>query len=138
MVNQTKNLNIERYFSEYKDSADYAPSDVIIRDDSGKIVEEIKKVCNENSVSGIVIGDSRDDKGKENEIMIEVRGFAKALEEETGLPLFFEQEYLTSVEAHRISFFEQGRQRGKDIDASAATLILQRYLDREKNKSNTQ
>jgi len=112
------------------------PHTVILN--SKNVVEEIKKVCNENSVSGIVIGDSRDDKGKENEIMIEVRGFAKALEEETKLTVFFEQEYLTSVEAHRISFFEQGRQRGKNIDASAATLILQRYLDREKNKSNTQ
>lgn len=98
------------------------------------IAEELKKVCDENSVSGVVIGESRDDKGRENEIMVAVREFADILRKETGLPVFFEQEYLTSVEAHRISFFEQGRQKGKDIDAAAATLILQRYLDKKNNK----
>jgi putative Holliday junction resolvase len=97
------------------------------------IIEELKKVCDENNVAGVVIGESRDDKGKENEIMIAVRGFADLLQKETELPVSFEQEYLTSVEAHRVSFFEQGRQKGKDIDAAAATLILQRYLDK-KNK----
>lgn len=97
-------------------------------------IEELKKVCNENNISGIVIGESRDDKGEENEIMVAVREFANVLQKETGAPVFFEQEYLTSVEAHRISFFEQGRQKGKDIDAAAATLILQRYLDKKNNK----
>lgn len=100
------------------------------------IIEELKKICDENSISGVVIGESRDDKGKENEIMVAVREFADVLKKETGLPTFFEQEYLTSVEAHRISFFEQGRQKGKDIDAAAATLILQRYLDK-RNAGNS-
>lgn len=42
MVKGKKLLDIKRYFSKYKNSADYVPRDVTIRDDNGKVVEEIK------------------------------------------------------------------------------------------------
>jgi putative Holliday junction resolvase len=55
------------------------------------------------------------------------------LVEKFGLPIDFQDERLTTVEAHRM-LVEQAdisrRKQKKVIDELAATLILQNYLDR--------
>lgn len=104
---------------------------LIIQSDKNAIAE-IKKICEERGIGGIVVGESFDDEGKENKLMSAVRPFAEKLSAETGLPMFYEKEYMTSVEAHRFAFKEQEKKGRQKVDDSAAALILQRYLDKQK------
>lgn len=92
-----------------------------------KAIEEIKKIASENSVSDIIIGKSVDYKGKDNPIMKNIYSFKESLEV-LGFMVHFESEILSS---HQATHF-QGKT--KMIDASAATIILQSYIDRIKNK----
>lgn len=87
------------------------------------LVPDIRAICGEERIGTIVVGDSRDYENKENPLMKEVRLFAKKLEEATGLPLVFMNEVLSSREATHM------RGDDKDNDASAATIVLQSYLD---------
>jgi putative Holliday junction resolvase len=89
--------------------------------------ERIAMIVREHSVEIIVMGESRMRSGKPNILLEESRTYARALEEATGLPVFFEWEYDTSREARKI----QGNTGVND--ASAAALILQRYLDKTQN-----
>lgn len=83
----------------------------------------IKKVCEENDVGKIVLGRPVGYKGDAAEILNKIEKFKLLLEKETTLPVVYENEVLTTQQAKRI----QGKT--KKIDASAAALILQTYLD---------
>ena len=91
------------------------------------LIVEIKKVVDEKDVRGIVIGESKDFQGKENPIMERARAFARALSDSLSLPVFFEPEFMTSVEARR---FQGG---GEKTHASASALILKSFLEKKKN-----
>lgn len=98
-----------------------------VLDASDGLVAELKKICDENSVEVIVVGESRDFSFQENNIMKEVHPFINELKEATGLPVYLHPEFMTSQEAERI----QGK---NDMhDASAAALILKSYLDTKNN-----
>jgi len=99
--------------------------------DNGKsAVAKIKEICVSEGVKKIVVGESLDSEGRENPIMKEARFFAEELSGGTGTEIFFEKEFMTSVEAHRFAFKEQEKKGRQEVDASAAALILQRYLDK--------
>ncbi len=91
------------------------------------LVNEIVKLCDEEKVTGIVMGESKDFAQKENPIMEAVHALKKELEEKTKLPVYLEPELMTSMEAQHI----QGQ---NDMnDASAAAIILQSYINRTKH-----
>ncbi|MEI6479041.1 MAG: Holliday junction resolvase RuvX [bacterium] len=90
------------------------------------LVSVIKKICLDEKIEKIIIGDSKDSNMKDNAIMQSVRRFAKVISDETNLPIEFELEFMTSQQAILI----QGE--NDMIDASAATIILQSYLDKKK------
>ena len=92
-----------------------------------RLISNIKKICEENDVSLIVIGESKNYKGEENAIMKDIRDFSEDLKGVTKLPIVFEPEFLTSSEAERI----QGK--NEMHDASAAALILKSYLEKKNN-----
>jgi putative holliday junction resolvase len=89
------------------------------------LMKEIISILKEEDVKEIVIGESKDFKGVPNAIMEEINPFKALLEKETGLPVHFEPEFMTSEAAVRF----QGR--SEHTDASAAALILQSFLDRK-------
>jgi len=63
--------------------------------------------------------------------------FKESLERRTGLEVILWDERLTTVEAERI-LMESGvrrENRKQYIDKMAAAVILQNYLDREKNRT---
>jgi len=91
------------------------------------LIEKIADLCESERVEGIVIGESKNYQGKENPIMEAVHSLKKNLEEATKLPIFFEPELMTSMEAERL----QGHSAMHD--ASAAALILKSYIDRTRN-----
>ena len=91
------------------------------------LLQTIKNIIEKEGVQGVVIGESLDYKQKENPIMGEVKKLKVFLENESHLPVYFEPEILSSAEARSLL----GRR--ENVDASAAAILLQSYLDRIKN-----
>ena len=58
--------------------------------------------------------------------------FKTKLESVLDIPIFLEDERLSTVEAHNVMIKEGARRdkRKTHVDAVAATIILQRFLDR--------
>jgi len=97
-------------------------------------LEQAATLAKENRIEKIVIGESRDFKGEPNVVMKEIEEFKKNLAELTGLPVEYEPEFMTSAQAVRQGLDKRGEGAKKeDLDASAAALILQGYLDKLKN-----
>ncbi len=90
------------------------------------LADEIEVLAKKSKVKTIVIGESRDYGGRENAIIINIHVVERQLKEK-GFEVILEEEYGTSLEASRF----QGK--NEMHDASAAAIILQRYL--EKNLS---
>ena len=90
---------------------------------SEDLLDEVGKICKENEVEEIVVGESMDLSFKENDIMKEITPFVGSLKRKLRLPVHMHPEFLTSQEARRL----QGK--NKMNDASAAALILKSYLD---------
>lgn len=90
--------------------------------------QKVVDICKKEFINGIVMGDSRNFKGEENIIMKEAKLFAELLKGLTGLPVSFEPEIMSTIQAERL----QGRadDQKKTIDASAAAVVLQSFLDR--------
>ena len=95
-------------------------------DNGRRTLKQLEEICKKEGVAKIVMGESLDYQGKPNVIMPAIHKLAKSLKEETGLPVEFEKEFMTSAEAARL----QGA--NEKIDASAAALILKSYLERKK------
>jgi len=131
-------------------------------DDDGKIAfpykillnnlelnDAIHNICGQEEISAIVLGESFNSNGEKNTIMGSIEEFKKNIEWELGLPVFLEKEFMTTVHARDLLKQASGynsktassvaRRRGEkkqaSADANAATLILQRFLDR-KNSNN--
>lgn len=102
------------------------PYEVIKVDDTTP--EKIAEICKKELVNGIVVGESKNFKGEDNIIMKEVKLFVELIKSITGLPVSFEPEIMSTIQAERL----QGRaDKQKDtIDSSAAAVILQSFLDR--------
>jgi putative Holliday junction resolvase len=88
------------------------------------LIKKIKKMCDDNKVGAIVLGESKNFKGQDNSIMKEIKIFRDNVIAEIKLPLYMEPEFMTSAEAKQI--------QGKNdmLDASAAAIILKSYLDK--------
>lgn len=108
------------------------------------LIESLKKIIIEKQIEAIVLGESKNFKGEDNAIMVEIKEFKRRLEEETGLPVYFELEFMTSALADRMNDRDIGQSRksglklrspktkNEMLDASAAAIILQSYLDKNK------
>lgn len=94
------------------------------------LVTSIGEMVRGHDVKTIVIGESKDYKMNDNPIMSKLRLFADELGRETGIVVVYEPELLTSHQAAQAVHIS-----GKTdmIDASAASIILQSYIDRIKN-----
>ena len=94
----------------------------------------LNNIVKELSISHIVIGLPLLLNGQKGEKAVIVEEFAKNLANELGanIEIIFEDERLTTVSAERILLegdVSRKKRKGK-IDALAATLILQKHLDR--------
>lgn len=116
------------------------PKEIISNDSDTfrKIGDIIKK----ENITDIVVGESVDFKGHLNALSARIEIFILDLEQKFNLPVFKQKEFLTSVEARKGGQSKktlspsQAHSKFKQIksgriDASAAALILQRYLDRK-------
>lgn len=96
------------------------------------LISEIVSICEKKEIKRVIIGESRNYSGKPNVIMKESEEFSVALAKMTNLEVVNEPEFLTSHQASKI----QGG--SNQIDASAATIILQSYLDKSNFKNPQQ
>jgi putative Holliday junction resolvase len=100
------------------------------------LVDTVHNICGEEEVAAIVLGESSDLSGKPNKVMGSIEEFKRNLEAELDLPVYLQKEFMTTVEARGRAGKEQNDARkvakgeAKQADASAAALILQRYLDK--------
>jgi putative Holliday junction resolvase len=90
----------------------------------------IGKLVAEWRPAGFVVGLPRHANGAEHEIARLASRFARRISERFGLPVAFVDETLSSAEA--LSRLREGGARARreaDVDAQAAAVILQSYLD---------
>lgn len=85
----------------------------------------------EDGVQAVVVGLPRRLDGSPNDMTPRVEAFARALGAASGLPVALQDERLSSREAEsRLAVREKNwRARKRKLDAAAAAIILQDYLD---------
>ena len=96
-----------------------------------KAIADIVKLAKDNMVGEIVVGLPRNMDGTEGWRADICREFAQKLGEATGLPIVMWDERRTTVEAHNIlsQHNYHGQKRKNTVDAVAAGLILEGYLN---------
>ena len=99
-----------------------------------KAVADIVRIAKESDVGIIVVGLPRNMNGSEGPRAELCREFAARLERETGLEVVLWDERRTTVEAHNIlsQHNYHGKKRKDTVDAVAASLILEGYLNSRK------
>ncbi len=107
--------------------------------------KRLREIIQKENVREIVVGESVDFSGKLNALSGRIEVFILELQEKFGLPVHKQKEFLTSVEARKAGVTKNSlspssaHSKLKQIksgraDASAAALILQRYLDKINKK----
>lgn len=101
-----------------------------------KAVADIVRMAKENEVGKIVVGLPRNMDGTEGPRAELCREFAAILAEATGLEIVMWDERRTTVEAHNIlsQHNYHGQKRKNTVDAVAASLILEGYLNSRKGR----
>ena len=99
-----------------------------------KAIADIVKLAKDNSVGHIVVGLPKNMDGTEGVRAELCREFAAKIGEATGLPVTMWDERRTTVEAHNIlsQHNYHGKKRKDTVDAVAASLILEGYLNSRK------
>lgn len=100
-----------------------------------KTVQQIKQLCESSGVTELVLGLPKNMDGSEGPRAQLCREFAAVLEEQIGLPVHLWDERRTTVEAHYIlsEHNYHGNKRKNTVDAVAASLILEGYLNFRKH-----
>ena len=111
-----------------KDS-NFALPKVVLKNDKD-LIKNIEKIIEENNISSIIMGESMNYKGEENPVMKSMKNFVNEIKKKSNLQIYFEPEFLTSSQVRNT----QGE--SKMIDASAAALILQSFIDKRDSQKN--
>ena len=102
------------------------------------VLEELSKLVQEYQVGELVMGFPKNMDGTEGPRAELYRAFAEQLSQATGLTPILWDERRTTVDAHRILFDagKNAKKRKKTVDAVAASLILENYLDFKRLQSH--
>jgi putative Holliday junction resolvase len=95
-------------------------------------VTDYLRGTDESGLAGIVVGLPRRLNGEDTDQTADARQLAAALAQAGGVPVHLQDERLTSREAEqRLAVHERDwRKRKRQVDATAAAIILQDFLDR--------
>ncbi len=98
------------------------------------VAGEVARLAGEYKVEELVMGFPRNMDGTEGSRAELYRAFAEGLEVATGLKVVLWDERRTTVEAHAIlhTVGKKMKDHKKNVDAVAATLILEGYLTRKR------
>ena len=112
------------------------PVETVIRKEENKLrrtCARIEEIIKEREITGIVVGLPLHMDGEESDSSAKAQAFGEMLRRRTGLPVYYQDERLTTVEADGI-LTDTGVPKGERkqfIDAVAASLILEDYLSRK-------
>ena len=97
------------------------------------VAELARLAAEDDGLASLVVGLPRRLDGSPSDMTPRVEAFAAALGARTALPVILQDERLTSREAEsRLALREKDwRVRKKQLDAAAAAIILQDYLDEQ-------
>lgn len=111
-----------------------SPVCVIKENQSDKLTEEIINIAKEKKAEKIVVGLPKNMDSSEGERAVKCREFAENLEAASGIKTDLRDERLTTVSAHNAlnNVNVRGKKRKNVVDAVAAVMILQEYLDYRK------
>ena len=101
-----------------------------------RLVDKLVSFIGENKIEEIVLGHPKNMDGTVGPRAEKCEALAKTLEERTGVPVVLWDERRTTVAAHEI-LHRAGKKEKKhreNVDAVAAALILQGYLDFKRRK----
>ena len=106
------------------------------QEDYDSLIFQLEEVVNEKNIKAFVLGfpkNMNNSVGERGEITLKKK---KKLEREFQLPVYMEDERLTTRQAENllISNNTSRKKRKKVIDCVAATIILQSFLDRRERK----
>ena len=95
----------------------------------------VAKEAEARACKKIVIGLPKNMDGSEGERTEVIRAFAKILAELTSIPIDFSDERMSTMVAYRYLGATEtyGKRRRDAVDTLSAEIILQGYLDRERN-----
>lgn len=104
-------------------------------EDYNSTINEIKDIIKENNITKIILGlpkNMNNTLGERAEITLK---YKELLEKSTSLPVIMFDERLTSVISNSILIEADmsRKKRKKKVDSIAAQIILQDYLNKEKN-----
>ena len=112
-----------------------SPYKVIFEKSPNKLPEKVAEAAKEAKAELLVVGLPKNMDGTEGESARNARAFAETLCALTGPETVMQDERGTTVTAH--GYLNETNTRGKKrknvVDAVAATIILQDYLDKRKN-----
>ncbi|MCX6717287.1 MAG: Holliday junction resolvase RuvX [Candidatus Taylorbacteria bacterium] len=100
----------------------------VVFENDQDLIKKIVEFCIENEVGAIVIGESKNNKGEDNKINPKIIVFKRELGNAIKVPIFLEPEFMTSLQV------ENTFGKTDMLDASAASIILQTYMDKERNR----
>lgn len=104
-------------------------------EDEEKLLLELKKIIDEYQAQTLVLGLPKNMNNTIGPRAEETLLFQKKLEEQFQLPVFLQDERLSTVSAHQamIASNMSRKKRKNKVDSVAATIILQTYLDKKGN-----
>lgn len=114
------------------------PNDANVGAAARRLADEVKQLqAQDDGLAAVVIGLPRRLNGEANDQTGRVEKFARLLAEEIALPITLQDERLTSHEADELLAQRERdwRKRKKEVDAMAAALILQDFLDHQPRRS---
>ncbi|MBQ6152577.1 MAG: Holliday junction resolvase RuvX [Ruminococcus sp.] len=104
---------------------------VIEERDDDRLVEKICDIINEQKPQIVVVGLPKNMDGSEGESAQRARKLAEEITEKSSIPTHMQDERGTTITAHAFLSDSEvyGKKRKKKVDAVAASIILQNYLD---------
>ncbi|MCI6825217.1 MAG: Holliday junction resolvase RuvX [Ruminococcus bromii] len=114
-----------------------SPYTVIFEKSPNKLPEKVAQAAKEVKAELIVVGLPKNMDGSEGESAQNARDFEKKIQDLTGLETVMQDERGTTITAHNFlnTTNTRGKKRKNVVDEVAATIILQDFLDKRKNKN---
>ena len=114
------------------------PKGVITEHNNERLIEKVAAAAKENGAELIVVGLPKNMDGSLGFRAEECTETAKAIEEKSGIKVEMWDERCTTVLAHNAlnATNTRGAKRKATVDAVAAVIILESYLEYRKNSAN--
>lgn len=96
--------------------------------ETDKALDKIGGIIKDENIAAVIVGLPGKFGGKESDVARSVKPFVKLMEDKCSVKVIFVPEIFTTKIAQK----NQTDSKIKEIDASAAALILQSYLDGQK------